>query len=671
MPEYLAPGVYVEETSFRSKSIEGVGTSTTAFVGPTLKGPYKLTPELLTSFGDFERIYGGLENINNKTNYIAHAVRAYFDNGGARLYVSRVVPASAAIAESVDLVSTAETVKFVARFPGEAGNGEITLLQKANPVSLATLSSAPIGSILQVETPALPAKISGNQDAAFVLPDGGKLFLKVNNSEKEIPFPKKPQSESVTLKEINDLLQPLAVQATLVNNKLVLTTNLIGKDAKLEILNKENSVHTIFGLPITSAQGADKVSKYYLKKDVKDWRNAKEALTENLLTQTPQPQTSILTLTVIARDKEGNEVSYEDLGFDSRHPRWVGDVLSPTPSKRADTLTNPFALTVTKGVDGLALQEAIFTSQPPSRTITLSQGSSGSDPSVDDYRQALDQLSSLEDISIVAAPGHSAYEETLFLGIQQELIKYVSRRRAYQIAVLDTPPNQDINGARTVRGRIDSSYAALYYPWVVVANPLARPGSANVPAEIALPPSGFISGIYARSDVERGVYKAPANEVVRGAIRFESDINFAQQEVLNPLGINCLRFFPGRGYRVWGARTTSSDPEWKYVNIRRYFNYLESSIDRSTQWAVFEPNGERLWANIRDTIGDFLYNEWVSGALLGSSPQTAYFVRCDRSTMTQNDIDNGRLIALIGVAAIKPAEFVVFRIGQKTADTRS
>ncbi|RMH34166.1 MAG: phage tail sheath family protein, partial [Nitrospirae bacterium] len=185
-----------------------------------------------------------------------------------------------------------------------------------------------------------------------------------------------------------------------------------------------------------------------------------------------------------------------------------------------------------------------------------------------------------------------------------------------------------------------------------------------------LPPSGFVCGIYARNDVQRGVHKAPANEIVRGALRFETDINFAQQEVLNPLGINCLRSFPGRGLRVWGARTISSDPEWKYVNVRRYFNYLEHSVDRGTQWAVFEPNGERLWANIRETVSSFLYNEWISGALLGKNTDEAFFVRCDRSTMTQNDLDNGRLICLIGVAVLKPAEFVIFRIGQKTADSR-
>jgi phage tail sheath protein FI len=166
------------------------------------------------------------------------------------------------------------------------------------------------------------------------------------------------------------------------------------------------------------------------------------------------------------------------------------------------------------------------------------------------------------------------------------------------------------------------------------------------------------------------VWKAPANETVTGAIGLQRDVRFGEQEVLNPLGINCIRALPNRGIRVWGARTLSSDPEWKYVNIRRYFLYLEASIDRGTQWAVFEPNGEALWANVRNTVSDYLYNEWVSGALLGTKPEEAFFVHCDRSTMTQNDLDNGRLICLVGVAAIKPAEFVIFRIGQKTADAR-
>jgi phage tail sheath protein FI len=213
-----------------------------------------------------------------------------------------------------------------------------------------------------------------------------------------------------------------------------------------------------------------------------------------------------------------------------------------------------------------------------------------------------------------------------------------------------------------MRGRFDSKYGALYYPWVRILDPITR-------RELNLPPSGFVAGIYARNDVTRAVYKAPANEVVNLALGFERVINKGQQDVLNPEGINCFRFFQGRGYRLWGARTTSSDPEWKYVNLRRYFAYLEHSIDKGTQWAVFEPNGPLLWANVRRTIEDFLLNEWQSGALLGDKPENAYFVRCDRSTMTQNDLDNGRLVVLIGVVALRPAEFVIFRIGQATADS--
>jgi len=296
----------------------------------------------------------------------------------------------------------------------------------------------------------------------------------------------------------------------------------------------------------------------------------------------------------------------------------------------------------------------------------------GAEGTAGTYADGLALLLGLEDISIVAAPGSSAYgDSSARQAVQNLLIGHAEKRRAYRIAVLDCEPNQVPGDMRTARGHIDTKYGALYYPWVTVANPLARPGRDDIPHEINLPPSGFVSGIYARNDVQRGVYKAPANEVVTGALRFESDINFAQQELLNPLGVNCLRYMSGRGYRLWGARLASSDPEWKYVSDRRYFNYLEASIDRGTQWAVFEPNGDRLWANVRQTISDFLYNEWKGGALLGTSTDEAYFVRCDRTTMTQNDLDNGRLICLIGVAIIRPAEFVIFRIGQKTADARS
>jgi phage tail sheath protein FI len=178
-------------------------------------------------------------------------------------------------------------------------------------------------------------------------------------------------------------------------------------------------------------------------------------------------------------------------------------------------------------------------------------------------------------------------------------------------------------------------------------------------------------GIYARTDIERGVHKAPANEVIRGIRDLEFKLTKEEQGILNPININVLRNFRDnyRGLRVWGARTLSSDPDWKYVNVRRLFNFIEHSIDRGTQWAVFEPNDEPTWARLRRTVTAFLRTVWRNGALQGRTPEEAFFVKCGlyEDTMTQDDIDNGRLIMLIGLAPVKPAEFVIFRIGQWAA----
>jgi hypothetical protein len=206
---------------------------------------------------------------------------------------------------------------------------------------------------------------------------------------------------------------------------------------------------------------------------------------------------------------------------------------------------------------------------------------------------------------------------------------------------------------------VSSSFAALYHPWLEVRNPVT--GLAT-----PVPPVGHVAGIYARSDTERGVHKAPANEVVRGIVGLSRTVSKADQDGLNPHGVNCIRSFPGRGTRVWGARTLSADPQWKYVNVRRLFLYLEESMDEGTQWAVFENNDERLWARVRQSLSNFLTTAWRDGALMGTTPEEAFYVTCDRTTMTQDDIDNGRLIAEVGVAPVKPAEFVVIRITQST-----
>jgi uncharacterized protein len=279
-------------------------------------------------------------------------------------------------------------------------------------------------------------------------------------------------------------------------------------------------------------------------------------------------------------------------------------------------------------------------------------------------------LGEIDDIAIVALPDVGAYENDDDRVTATDALLTHADSLKYRIAVVDGPRNASLNEIRKFRGKFDSKYGAIYHPWIEILDPLERPAQGAPPRRLLLPPCGFVTGIYARSDIERGVHKAPANEVVRGLTKFEININKARQDVINPEGINALRFFEGRGNRVWGARTMSSDPEWKYVNVRRLFIFMEHSIDKSTQFAVFEPNNPRLWANITQTVEDFLLVLWRDGALLGDKPEQAFFVRCDRTTMTQNDIDNGRLICLIGVAPTKPAEFVIFRIGQFTADAK-
>ncbi|QUQ62588.1 phage tail sheath family protein [Kutzneria sp. CA-103260] len=231
---------------------------------------------------------------------------------------------------------------------------------------------------------------------------------------------------------------------------------------------------------------------------------------------------------------------------------------------------------------------------------------------------------------------------------------------ADRVAILDTPPG--LNAQRVKEWRMDftgydSKYAAMYWPWVKVADPVAG-------KQVFVPPSGHMAGIWARNDANRGVHKAPANEVVRGAVTLELNITKGEHDTLNPVAVNCIRAFPGQGIRVWGARTLSSDPEWRYLNVRRLFNYVEKSILQGTNWVVFEPNDPKLWDSVKRTITMFLRRVWRDGALFGRTPAEAFFVKCDEENNPPESRDAGILVVELGIAPVKPAEFVVFRISQ-------
>jgi hypothetical protein len=271
-------------------------------------------------------------------------------------------------------------------------------------------------------------------------------------------------------------------------------------------------------------------------------------------------------------------------------------------------------------------------------------------------RTGIQSLSLIDDISIIAAPGQSAQD------VQNALIVHAEQMR-YRFVVLDSTDGATLRDVQQQRSLYDTTRAAFYYPWFVIRDPFGRSDQT-----INIPPSGHVAGIYARTDNNRGVHKAPANEVVLGIRRLAVNLNRSEQDLLNPRHINCVRTFDNRGTRVWGARTLSSDPAWRYINVRRLFLFVEKSIERGTQWAVFEPNDETLWATVRRSVTGFLTTVWRSGALEGTTAEEAFFVKADRSTMTQDDIDNGRLIVLVGIAPVKPAEFVIFRISQKTRE---
>ena len=285
-------------------------------------------------------------------------------------------------------------------------------------------------------------------------------------------------------------------------------------------------------------------------------------------------------------------------------------------------------------------------------------------------RTGIAGLAIADDVTIVLVPDlvtaatkeDGSLDLGLWKAVQTSLIAHCEQH-ANRMAILDAPPGlspQAVKEWRTETAQFDSAFATLYYPWIKVENPTGSNGNA----EVLIPPSGHVAGVWARTDESRGVWKAPANDTIRGVLDVERNITQAEQGVLNPLGINAIRPFGQRGIRIWGARTLASDTDWTYINVRRLFNMVESTILEGTQWAVFEPNDVALWEGVKRTLNAYLRGLWSAGALFGASPQEAFFVNCDATTNPPESVDAGKLVVEVGIAPVKPAEFVVFRISQ-------
>ncbi|GAA2834775.1 phage tail sheath subtilisin-like domain-containing protein [Kitasatospora sp. CM 4170] len=651
MPELLHPGVYVLEAPSAVKPIEGVSTSTAGFVGVADKGPVPgfvmpfgepPQPPLVTSFAEFTRLFGGFRT----DSYLAYAVQAFFDNGGRRAYIVRVVTdgepdegygpgtGNARLA-GVGLLDreerTSPTLAVVARSPGAW----------ANTVALAVTESTTDPQNLfrlTVYDAGLPVE---SFDGLGMDPAGERFVDTTVNGASQYVYVKSVVPDGVSFADA----RPAATA----------TSNLLTFTAEDGTALFTASAHVSLGQPLS---------------------------VRTVGSATDDPPTFSLQ---VLRDDRVVE-SHENLSMDpalgnfverkvnaaSRHlvVRAADPAVAGPGSRPADATA---AFTQPAFPAGIAF---------PGGAVSAGAGSDGRVPAPGDSHfvgradrgSGLHAFDGVTDVNIIAIPG-SGNDLTVSAGMAY------CRNRPLQDAffVADvgvlTPADARVPGARPDVGdrteardfvralSTPSDYGAAYYPWLRVSDPI---GKGRNPT-IAVPPSGAVAGLYARIDNSRGVFKAPAGTEagLAGAIGLCDDLQDADQDVLNPVGLNALRRFPGYGIVAWGARTSATDAAWRYIPVRRTAIFLRASIHRGIQWAVFEPNDEPLWSQLRLNVRAFMLTQFRAGAFQGATPAEAFFVACDATTTTQQDIDNGVVNLHVGFAPLKPAEFVVFTLSQK------
>ena len=594
MAEYLSPGVYVEEYDSGATPMQGVSTSTAGFVGLAERGPVIGQPQLVTSFADYTRMYGGYLSKAGygDARYLPYAVEQFFMNGGARAYIMRAVPGDAKAASL-----TTGVLRVTAANPGAwAEKMRVTVVP----------SSKAKTQVFDVDGADLTLKNADGFNAGDVV----ELFDGKTTAYATI---KSVLDKVITL----DAPCTLAVADTKVGTSKYIRTCEITITARLD-----DTVETYENLS--------------LKPEALNYAPVKTAKSD-LIRVEVLPGKPAAAAAPAVKDENKDNKDKKDAPAAAPAPAKAAGI---TPYDLCAGVGEGMVLTLEGGSDGSVLNVT------PDAYIGADDGPG--------KRTGLQAFQENGVVSVLAIPGVTSPE------VQAALIGFCENRKSC-FALLDVPMDlKKTNDVATFRDMYDSTYAAMYHPWLQMFD-------AGAKRTDYFPPSGAMAGIYARSDNSRGVHKAPANEVVRGCTGLSCNYNVGEQDILNPIGVNLIRALPGQGIRVWGARTISSNGLWKYVNVRRLFIYIEESIKANTNWVVFEPNSETLWSRVTRTIETFLATCWRDGALAGSSPEQAFFVECGPTTMTQDDIDNGRLICQIGIAPVKPAEFVIFRITQKTA----
>jgi phage tail sheath protein FI len=621
MPEYLAPGVFMEEVSSGSKPIEGVGTNTTAFIGYAKSGDFN-TPTFIANWTQFCQIFGEEENAY---------LKALSDETGmsaAEILAGKKASRKGWAEFAQSVITQALATKDG---PSVSVHNYQEFLRKHN---------IPQSGLPYLEGSYLAHAVKGYYDNG-----GGRAYIvRIARADDIKAVKHKPAgakrnfsgTPAVTAQRTIGPLTFRALKAGEAGNQIQIDIESVGENGEFRL-----KIH-----------GGDKPESYGYGKDA--------PLTLGTVAEVVNAKSTVVQVEV-------KEVA----------PEFKIEPLKMAP------LENGVDAEVAESNDQAALMAL---SSMGSNILHLAPKDFIGDES---QRTGMSGLASVYNIDLICAPdlmadlwqrqrlpgmdSDTVAPETLaiddarrkaILDDQCKLVAFCERPGVRSMAILDPIPGVKPDEMRRLTlatpYNCDKGQAAIYYPWIKVRDPLSRG------QQIFVPPCGHIAGVYARVAVERGVHKAPANEALLGAVALEVDVTKAEQEILNPDGINCIRAFPGMGIRVWGARTLATvvDPEWKYVNVRRLFNYLERSMERGLQWAVFEPNDHDLWGRVRRNLSAFLFTEWKEGKLFGATADEAFFVKCDEETNPKEMIDLGRLYVHVGLAPVKPAEFVIVRIGQ-------
>lgn len=680
MPEYLAPGVFLEEVELKPPSIEAVSTSTTGMVGFTTRGPTIGRPLLVTNPLQFRQGLGGpLPETFAATNELFYAAQGFFANGGRRLYVARVTGAGAVaaradteggfitrLAPGADAM-VGQPVFRTASLRGLADGMQIRLEMVRDGViytsSQIAINASGINRDTGEVTLAANIDITPTGPVSFSARSTAVISRITDTNANGLPSTAgvRPASLAITAADAGSWGGNIVLQSSHVTAASAELDAFISGASNNNNIRLKSTAGFYINAWVEIDRGSTAAKRYRRVLAVNGPVVTLDGPALNAAAVNPSAPTTTTLFSVcefsLTASYDGATETYRGLTLEQvAGKNAVDQVNNRSTLIRIDTAalpseTHPFFFP--SGNDGLNLT---FTTAgtdvaPTAADVRGVDNGPGS-------RTGLRALEEIDDISIIVVPGWGEQSVQEAMIEQCERLKYRVALLDPEVATIGVPPT--LTEIQNQRKRFDTKYAAIYYPRIIMRDATDKPKPIGA--------SGHMAGICARVDNTRGVFKAPANEVVRNILDLEVIVTKGEHEVLNPSpnNINVLRDFrnEGRGLRIYGARCITSLNDWKYLSVRRLFIFIERSLEIGTQFAVLEPNDPKLWAKLIDSVDTFLTRQWRDGALLGQKKEHAFYIRCGLDTMTQDDIDNGRLIMEIGIAPVKPAEFVIIRIGQ-------